>query len=84
MAAKTGFFVYLWVVARAPSVWVEAVRAGFATRRRRGVGVSSAYLRWRNYTAYGSHNDVATADDLVHYLEWRRQMRRLAKWESVA
>jgi hypothetical protein len=84
LAAKAGFFDYLLAVSRAPSVWVEAVRAGVATRRRHGLGVSSAYLRWRNYTAYGSHNDVATADDLVHYLEWRRQMRRLAKWEIVA
>ena len=67
-----------------PSLLVEAIRAGVALRRHRRPGVSRTYLEWRMYTAYGSHNDTASTDDVVHYLRWRRQMRRLAQWESVA
>ena len=59
-----------------PSLLFEAVRAFFGMRRQGGLTPSTAYLDWRLETAYGSANATASDDDLVHYLAWRRQMRR--------
>jgi hypothetical protein len=72
------------VLMRRPILLVEAVRAWFAMRRRGRVLPSSAYLSWRRATAYGDPMATASAHDLVYYLEWRRQMRVMSKWERVA
>lgn len=71
-------------LARRPILLVEAVRAWFAMRKRGGLFPSSAYLAWRRYTAYGDRMATASAHDLVYYLEWRREMRAMSKWERVA
>ena len=84
MTAMLGLRGHIKALFSEPSLLWEAIRAGSALRRRRRLGISRAYLEWRMYTAYGSHNDRATDDDVVHYLRWRRQMRRLARWEHVA
>jgi hypothetical protein len=83
LATGFGLSTHLRHIVKVPSIWLEAVRAGWAIRRRRRLGLSSPYMQWRSYTAYGNHNDVAGAEDLVHYLQWRRQMRRLARWGST-
>ena len=72
-----GMMGHLGRLAREPSVLIEAVRAFFGMRRRGRVTPSSAYLDWRLETAYGALNATASGEDLVHYLRWRRQMRRM-------
>ena len=67
-----------------PGLWVEAVRAWFAMGRRRGIGPSRVYLQWRAYTAYGDRMTTPGAHDLLYYLQWRREMRTIRKWERVA
>jgi hypothetical protein len=84
LTAKSGLLAHMGHIARVPSVWMEAVRVSFGIRRRRRLWVSSSYLQWRNHTAYGTDNVGASESDLVHYLRWRKQMRRLAKWETAA
>ena len=61
---------------RRPQLLIESVRAFFATRRAGGLAPSPAYLAWRSHTAYGDASP-ATSNDLIHYLSWRRTMRRL-------
>ncbi len=58
---------------RRPSLWIEAVRAYWASRSL----TSTAYLRWRHATAYGDEVTTMSAHDLVNYLSWRREMRKL-------
>ncbi len=53
----------------------EAVRAGWATRRRRSPLPSRSYLRWRIGTAYGDPNRRPDLDDIAAYLGWRRRQR---------
>jgi len=84
LTAKLGLLAHVRHIAKLPSLWVEAVRAALGIRRRRRLWVSSSYLQWRNHTAYGTDNVGASGSDLVHYLHWRKQMRRLAKWETAA
>lgn len=69
---------------RRPSLLVEAVRAAFAMRGRGSLRPSPEYLQWRSYTAYGDHLTTASAHDLLSYLQWRREMRTIRKWERVA
>lgn len=69
---------------RRPALLVEAVRAWFAMRRKGGLLPASSYLEWRHYTAYGDRMATASAQDLVYYLTWRREMRTISKWERVA
>lgn len=71
----------LW---RRPLLLAEAVRTFFATRRLGGFGPSTAYLEWRSYTAYGDHKAGFEPTDLVHYLSWRRRLRRRirGRWSS--
>lgn len=69
---------------RRPALLLEATRVWFAMRRNGGVAPSSAYLEWRRSTAYGEPATTASAQDLVYYLEWRREMRSMRKWERVA
>lgn len=33
----------------------------------------AAYLRWRMHTAYGDHDAVPPADDVVRYARWSRE-----------
>ncbi len=72
------------ILVRRPFLFVEALRAWFAMRRRGRFLPSSAYLSWRRATAYGDPLATASAHDLVYYLEWRRRMRVMSKWEREA
>jgi hypothetical protein len=72
----TGFTSQVGRLAARPSLLFEAIRAFFGMRRKGRHTPSTAYLDWRLETAYGSSNATASGDDLVHYLAWRRQMRR--------
>jgi len=65
---------------RHPGLLVEAIRAWFATSRKGGLRPSRDYLRWRAFTAYGDHLATASAQDLLDYLSWRREMRVIRKW----
>ncbi len=72
----------LRVVIRRPSLWPEAVRALIAFtpggwwKRAPFVPVPRrAYLRWRMQTAYGSADAAPMAEDLIRFLEWRRNQR---------
>lgn len=60
---------------RRPLILIEAVRAFFATRKRRRLFPSKAYLEWRAYTAYGDHRARINDGDLFDYLAWRRHLR---------
>ena len=33
----------------------------------------SEYLRWRMHTAYGDHDAIPPADDVVRYAKWSRE-----------
>lgn len=67
-----------------PVLLLEAIRSWAGMRRRGGLGLSPAYLRWRRATAYGDHTTTISAHDVVNYLKWRREMRTVRKWERVA
>lgn len=67
-----------------PRLWLEAVRTWFAVRRQSGFGASQVYLGWRHFTAYGDHATTASAQDVLNYLQWRREMRTIRKWGRVA
>jgi len=69
---------------RRPLLAVEAIRSWFAMRRRGTLQVSGAYLSWRRLTAYGGEKTTMSAQDVVNYLMWRREMRRIRKWEREA
>lgn len=79
MTARLGISGQLRALAREPRLLLEAIRAALATRGRRRPLPSSAYLAWRMETAYGSANAVADPDDMVHYLRWRRHMRKITE-----
>lgn len=72
-----GLMGQLKVLAAQPSLLWEALRAALAMRRRRRLLPSSAYLRWRLSTAYGDPYAPMDSIDLVHYLKWRKEMRRI-------
>ncbi len=72
----------LRVIMRRPTLWPEALRAlvaftpagwwrmpPFLPLPRR------AYLRWRMQTAYGSSEAVLVANDMVRFLQWRKEQR---------
>lgn len=69
---------------RRPVLAVEAIRSWFAMRRRGTLQVSEAYISWRRVTAYGGKKTTMSAQDVVNYLLWRREMRRIRKWEREA
>lgn len=69
---------------RRPLLLVEAVRAFFATRRRRRLFPSKSYLEWRAYTAYGDHKATIADGDLFEYLAWRRHLRRSMSGRRVS
>ncbi|MDH3462324.1 MAG: hypothetical protein OEM32_01700 [Acidimicrobiia bacterium] len=62
---------------RRPVLLWEAFRAGLAVRAHGRLRPSAQYLHWRVHTAYGNHMSETTADDLIQFLKWRRQMRRI-------
>lgn len=65
---------------RGPMLAAESVRTLMSVRRRARPWPSREYLGWRIHTAYG--DDVALdTKDFIHYLEWRRRMRRLGRWD---
>ena len=67
---------------RRPVLAAESVRALMSVRRRARPWPSSDYLGWRLHTAYGEGGDSAfDAQDFLHYLEWRRRMRIMGRWD---
>ncbi len=65
-----------WVeLAARPLLLAEAARTAWAFRARRGILPSRTLLRWRIATAYGSSDAPVQTEDLVRFLEWRRQFR---------
>jgi hypothetical protein len=66
---------------RRPVLGLEAIRTWVAMRRRGGIGPARTYLAWRRLTAYGDHLTTFSAQDVVNYLSWRREIRAIRKWE---
>lgn len=66
---------------RRPLLAAESVRALMSVRRRARPWPSRDYLGWRIHTAYGDAESALDPKDLIHYLEWRRQMRLLRRWD---
>ncbi len=83
MGVRLGLGSHLTALIKEPILLWEALLAFFSVRRRRSVFPSSDYLGWRLATAYGSANTQAPSVDMVHYLRWRRQMRKITKWDQV-
>lgn len=68
-------------LARRPDLWWSALRfvpAGWWRRWPPLPIPSRRYLRFRAETMYGAEGRLAP-DDLIRYLEWCREMRRLAR-----
>ncbi len=72
-------------VGRRPSLWVTAVRQVMLlapkgwTRRMPFLPLPAPdYLAFRTLTQYGSAHHTPTSKDVVEYLSWCGQMRRLA------
>jgi len=80
MNTRLGLLSHIRTLLRRPTLLWEAVRSGWTMRRHGRPHLSGAYLDWRIQTAYGKTNAAMTTSDLVHYLEWRRQLRRIRKW----
>jgi hypothetical protein len=70
------------VLARHPGFLAEAVGAWMALGG--GSKATADYRRWRLHTAYGDDNPLLIGSDLVPFLRWRRQMRRLRRWDGTA
>ncbi len=71
-------------VGRRPDLWTEAVRTLFAVSPRnwwRTVPFlprpDQAYSDWRLATAHGDSTTVLTSNELIVYLEWRKQQHRI-------
>ena len=77
---RLGLFSHMSALLRRPGLLLEAIRSGWTMRRHGRPYLSEAYLGWRVKTAYGMTNVDMTTSDLVHYLEWRQQMRRIRQW----
>lgn len=63
-----------------PWLWLEAMRAGWAHRPRRGWRSllpvpEERYWAWRMHTAFG--DGPLVVDEVLAVLSWRRRMRRL-------
>lgn len=71
----------LAALAARPVLALEALRTMFAMRGKGGIAPSAEYLRWRTSTAYGDQKVTISERDLLHYLNWRRQMRGIRKGE---
>jgi hypothetical protein len=62
---------------RDPATGAALLRVGWRFRRRRWWRrppflplPDRTYLRWRMHTAYGEHDTVPTADDVIRYARW--------------
>lgn len=66
---------------RRPWLAAESVRALMSVRRRARPWPSREYLGWRLHTAYGDGESALDATDFIHYLEWRRRMRMMGRWD---
>lgn len=84
MTARLGLGGHLKALIREPLLLWEAIRAALAMRRLGRLLPSSSYLDWRTHTAYGDPKASVASIDMVHYLRWRRDMRRMSRWERVA
>lgn len=62
-------------LAARPVLLAEGLRTAWAFRSRRGILPSRALIRWRIATAYGTPDAPVQYEDLVRFLEWRRQLR---------
>ena len=82
MTGRLGLGGLLPELARHPALLWEAVRAWAAMRRHGRLLPSDSYLQWRLHTAYGDDIADVPGTDVVHYLAWRRDMRRLRRWEG--
>lgn len=69
---------------RRPLLLIEALRTSFAMRRKGGFGLAGSYVTWRGVTAYGDISTTASAQDVLNYMSWRREMRTIRKWEREA
>jgi len=63
-----------------PRLAVDLLRTGWAFRRRRWWAQAPylpipdpTYLRWRMYTAYGAEDTVPPLEDLIRFVQWRRE-----------
>ena len=81
MSGRLGLFKHGFSLLKRPTVLVEAIRAAWEMRRNGRPTPSKAYVAWRLQTAYGDSNAAATSEDMVHYLTWRRQLRRISQLE---
>jgi hypothetical protein len=67
-------------VARRPDLWLEAARVAFAFaprgwwRRFPYLPIpDTGYLAFRTFTAYGQADHPLSGEDVVSFLEWRRE-----------
>ena len=74
----------LGAVARHPGLWLEAVRVlvavspdGWWRTFPFVPRVEPDYAAWRLATAYGTEATAVAGEDLIGYLRWRRQQRRI-------
>lgn len=79
MSFRLGIVRQVGALMARPSLLLEAIRSAVEMRGSGSLLPSKAYVEWRAQTAYGSSNAAGPTADLVHYLEWRRQMRRIRK-----
>lgn len=63
--------------ARNPRLAADLLRVAWRFRRRRWYQrfpflpvPSREYVRWRMHTAYGTHDSVPPAEDIVRYARW--------------
>lgn len=63
-----------------PRLAIDLLRTAWAFRRREWWRTAPFlplpdrdYLRWRMYTAYGHHDAVPPADDVISFARWRRE-----------
>lgn len=64
-------------VARHPELWVVALRQAGRLRAPGRIGPAPEYLAFRMVTQYGRADHRPVADDVIGYLRWCRQWRRL-------
>jgi hypothetical protein len=67
---------------RRPMLAAESVRALLSVRRRGRPWPSRDYIGWRMHTAYGDGDSALDRQDFIHYLEWRRRMRNMGRWDQ--
>lgn len=83
---RTGVLAAAAAVARRPGLWPTAVRQAFVlapdrwwARRPFLPLPDRRYLRFRLVTQYGDADHPPVARDVVDYLSWCQQMRRMGR-----